>query len=243
MAVLKTRQGQHSQFIFVVFRLLSLSLTASLLCFSHYSWCICKIWQEEEWNLHERLMEEETKPWDEDTFLWLTAFQHELFSFWDVYWVYTHPMGISNCSCWHLVHEGEDEKESSLFGHGLSFKWCLYHRICISCTACMSWHQAMFPFFVRFMNHWNVTRTIIHCAEGYLTSICTYRQASPISFVWVEQKVVVVDFISHGVCFFSKAICTWKYSPKTNMTMEKHRKNNNSKMYFLLNWWFSSQPY
>ena len=104
-----------------------------------------------------------------------------------------------------------------------------YHRICISCTACMSWHQAMFPFFVRFMNHWNVTRTIIHCAEGYLTSICTYRQASPVSFVWVEQKVVVVDFISHGVSFFSKAICTWKYSPKTNMTMEKHRKKQQFK--------------
>jgi len=84
MAVLKTRQGQHSHAVyFCCFRLLSLSLTASLLCFSHYSWCICKIWQEEEWNLHERLMEEETKPWDEDTFyiFWLSAFQHEFFSF------------------------------------------------------------------------------------------------------------------------------------------------------------------
>jgi len=72
--------GHHSRFIFVVFRLLSLSLT-SLLCFSHYSWCICKIWQEEEWNLHERLMEEETKPWDEDTFFGCQPFSKSFFRF------------------------------------------------------------------------------------------------------------------------------------------------------------------
>lgn len=66
---------------FCCFRLLSLSLTASLLCFSHYSWCICKIWQEEEWNLHERLMEEETKPWDEDTFFGLQPFSMSFFRF------------------------------------------------------------------------------------------------------------------------------------------------------------------
>ena len=242
MAVLKTRQGQHSQFIFVVFACYPYPWL--LLCFASpiILGAFVKSGRKKSGICMSGWWKKKLSHGMRTHFVAYSLSAWAFFVLRRVLSLYP-PHGISNCSCWHLVHEGEDEKESSLFGHGLSFKWCLYHRICISCTACMSWHQAMFPFFVRFMNHWNVTRTIIHCAEGYLTSICTYRQASPISFVWVEQKVVVVDFISHGVCFFSKAICTWKYSPKTNMTMEKHRKNNNSKMYFLLNWWFSSQPY
>ena len=176
---------------------------------------------------------------------WLSAFQHKLFSFGDVYRVYTHPMGSATV---HVDLSSMKEKMRKNLAYLVmalvsSGVWLFVSSYLHKLYSMHVLTSGNVPIFVRFTNHWNVTRTIIHCAEGCLTSICTYGQASPVTFFGVEQKVVVVDFIIPWNSFLFQSDLHLKiYSRKLTWPWKNIGKTTIRRCISYWTWWFSSHP-